>query len=122
MDGPPATPEFQKLFGLTDEQAQRYGQVYDSFMVATKPQRDSAVEALRRVLEARKNQDAAAFEYHGDRLKRLAKYLRDRQEKFDRDLETFLTKPQIKDYKDWRKADERARERPRRSRFDEPPS
>src|SRR5215471_1341267 len=42
LDGPPDTAALRSMTAVNDSQIARYAQVYDSFMVATRPQRDSA--------------------------------------------------------------------------------
>jgi len=108
LEGPPDSTTLRQLIGVNDEQAKRYAQVYDSFMVATRPQRDSAHTADRRVREALAKQELDAMEFHSERLRGLDRYLRDRQKKFDDGLSVIFTSQQMKDYRKWKKAQEEA--------------
>ena len=108
LEGPPDSTTLRQLIGVNDEQAKRYAQVYDSFMVATRPQRDSARTADRRVREALAKQELDAMEFHSERLRGLDRYLRDRQKKFDDGLSVIFTSQQMKDYRKWKKAQEEA--------------
>jgi hypothetical protein len=108
LEGPPDSTTLRQLIGVNDEQAKRYQQVYDSFMAATRPQRDSAQKAARAVREALARQELDAMEFHSERLKGLDKYLRDRQKKFEDGLSAVFTPQQMKDYKRWKKAQEDA--------------
>jgi enamine deaminase RidA (YjgF/YER057c/UK114 family)/Spy/CpxP family protein refolding chaperone len=115
LDGPPDSTAMQALVSLTDSQAARYAQAYDAFMVATRPQRDSAQVAKGKMNQRLNSGDRAAALFYAERLQDLGKVLRDRQDKFEHNLRTLLTKDQQKTYKDWkdeqqRQFDARARE------------
>lgn len=107
LDGPPDSTAMRTLLGLADSQAARYAQAYDSFMVATKPQRDSARVAKDKMNQRLNSGDRAAALFYAERLQDLGKFLRDRQEKFDHELRKLLTKDQLKTYKDWQERQER---------------
>jgi len=107
LDGPPDSTAMQTLVALTDSQAVRYAQAYDSFMVATKPQRDSAQAAKDKMNQRLDSGDRAAALFYAERLQDLGKLLRDRQDKFEHDLRRLLTKDQVKAYKDWKDQQER---------------
>ena len=95
--------DFQHMFGLTDDEAKRYGQVRDSFAAATQLQRDSARRELERLREAALTSDTPGTEYHTERLKELSKFLKEEQGKFDDRVKRLLTKDQAKEYESWRK-------------------
>lgn len=107
LDGPPDSTAMRALLELTDAQATRYAQTYDSFMVATRPQRDSARVAKDKMSQRLNSGDRAAALFYAERLQDLGKFLRDRQERFDHDLRKLLTKDQLKTYKDWQERQER---------------
>src|SRR6266511_24002 len=58
--GPLDTALARSTLTLTPDQATRYQQVYDSFMVATRPQRDSANAAIAKMNERLDDGDRAA--------------------------------------------------------------
>jgi len=103
LDGPMTPTDFQHMFGLTDDEAKRYGQVQDSFAAATQLQRDSARRELERLREAALTSDTPGTEYHTERLKELSKFLKEEQGKFDDRVKRLLTKDQAKEYESWRK-------------------
>jgi enamine deaminase RidA (YjgF/YER057c/UK114 family) len=107
LDGPPDSTAMQTLVDLTDSQAVRYAQAYDSFMVATKPQRDSAQVAKGKMNQRLDSGDRAAALFYAERLQDLGKVLRDRQDRFEHDLRRLFTKDQVKTYKDWKDQQER---------------
>jgi len=115
LDGPADSATAQAVLDLTTEQVARYGQAYDSFMVATRPQRDSARVAVGKMNDRLDSGDRAAALFYAERVQDLGKYLKDRQDKFEDSLHHFLTGDQVKSYRRWkedqmRAADEKARE------------
>src|SRR6266566_4236790 len=97
LAGPLDSALARVLLSLTPEQATRYAQTYDSFMVATRPERDSA---------------GAMF--YAERAQEFGKVLKDRQERFESDLRRWLSGDQVKAYKKWRDGEDQAAERRRR--------
>ncbi len=114
LAGPLDTALARTLLRLNDDQARRYAQAYDSFMVATRPQRDSAVGAIAKMNEKLDDGDRAAAMFYAERLQDLGKYLRDRQDRFESDLRRVLTGDQMKAYKKWKEGEEQTAERKRR--------
>jgi len=110
LDGPPDSALAQSLLDLTDAQTARYAQAYDSFMTATKPQRDSARTATQTMNDRLDSGDRAAALFYAERLQDLGKTLRDRQDKFDDNLRHVLTGDQMKSYRRWKDDQERAAE------------
>ena len=115
LDGPADSATAQAVLDLNAEQAARYGQAYDSFMVATRPQRDSVRVAVGKMNDRLDSGDRAAALFYAERVQDLGKYLKDRQDKFEDNLHHFLTGDQVKGYRRWkedqmRAADEKARE------------
>jgi hypothetical protein len=55
-------------------------------------------------------------EYYRERLKELAKTLRDHQARFDDRMKKLLTKDQQKEYKNWRKQQDDAVKNPGRTK------
>ncbi len=120
--GPLDTALARSTLTLTPDQATRYRQAYDSFMVATRPQRDSANAAIAKMNERLDDGDRAAAMLYVEQLQDLGKYLNDRQDRFESDLRRFLNGDQIKAYKKWREDQDQAADRKRREnqrRWDE---
>lgn len=104
LEGPPDTATVDTLLGLTPEQATRYQAVRDTFMLATKPQRDSAL-ARRDLMNARLDSgDRVAALFHAERLNRLGAWLKERQDAFEDELSSIFTSEQMQAYREWRKA------------------
>src|SRR5258705_3587569 len=120
--GPIATALARSTLTLTPDQATRYRQAYDSFMVATRPQRDSANAAIAKMNERLDDGDRAAAMLYVEQLQDLGKDLKDRQDRFESDLRRFLNGDQVKAYKKWREDQDQAADRKRREnqrRWDE---
>src|SRR5437870_7712930 len=120
--GPLDTALARAMLSLSADQSTRYAQAYDSFMVATRPQRDSANAAIAKMNERLDDGDRAAAAFYAEHLQDLGKTLRDRQDRFEGDLRRFLNGDQIKAYKKWRDDQDQATERKRREdqrRWDE---
>jgi len=120
--GPLDTALARVMLTLTPDQSTRYQQTYDSFMVATRPQRDSANAAIAKMNERLDDGDRAAAAFYAEHVQDLGKTLRDRQDRFEGDLRRFLNGDQIKAYKKWREDQDQATERKRREnqlRWDE---
>ena len=107
LEGPPDSSTVRELLDLTDAQAARYAQAYDSFMVATKPQRDSAQVAADKMNQRLDGGDRAAALFYAERLNEIGKSLRDRQEKFEDQLGKLFTPAQLKSYRQWRERQDR---------------
>jgi len=101
LDGPPDTATMRTVASLSDSQMARYAQVYDSFMVATRPQRDSAKVATDKMNARLDGGDRAAAQFYAELLQDLGKTLRARQDKFDDRLRSLLSGDQLKAYKRW---------------------
>jgi len=114
LAGPLDSATARVLLGLNDQEAAHYAQVYDSFMVATRPERDSAGVATAKMNERLDAGDRAAALFYAERLQDLGKYLKDRQERFENDLRRFLTGDQVKNYRKWKEGEERVAEQKRR--------
>ena len=112
--GPLDTALARVMLTLTADQSTRYRQAYDSFMVATRPQRDSANAAIAKMNERLDDGDRAAAAFYAEHVQDLGKTLRDRQDRFEGDLRRFLNGDQIKAYKKWREDQDQATERKRR--------
>jgi len=112
LEGPLHPEEFARIFSLSADQTKEYAQVFDSFTVATNDTRDAARHRMEQ-LSAALGKDSAAVDYYRERIKELAKMLRDAQSKLDERLKKLLNKEQQKQYKDWRKKeDDAARQAP----------
>lgn len=101
LDGPPDSAAARSALALTDSQAVKYALSYRSFMTATKQSRDSAQVATDKMNDRLATGDRAAATFYAQRLQDIGKSLRDRQDKFDDGLRSFLTKDQQKAYKKW---------------------
>jgi enamine deaminase RidA (YjgF/YER057c/UK114 family) len=120
--GPLDTALARVTLNLTADQSTRYKQAYDSFMVATRPQRDSASAATAKMNERLDDGDRAAAMFYAERLQELGKALRDRQDRFEDDLRRFLNGDQLNAYKKWREGEDETTDRKRREtqlRWDE---
>jgi enamine deaminase RidA (YjgF/YER057c/UK114 family) len=114
LAGPLDSATARVLLSLNDQEAAHYAQVYDSFMVATRPARDSAATATAKMNERLEAGDLAAAMFYAERLQDVGKYLKDRQDRFESDLRRFLTGDQVKSYRKWKEAEEHAAEQKRR--------
>jgi len=112
--GPLDTALARVMLNLTADQSTRYTQVYDSFMVATRPERDSANAAIAKMNEKLDGGDRTAAMFYAERVQDLGKSLRDRQDRFEGDLRRFLNGDQVKAYKKWREGEDQATDRKRR--------
>jgi enamine deaminase RidA (YjgF/YER057c/UK114 family) len=110
LDGPLDSARAQTTLSLTDSQAAKYTQVYDSFMTATKPARDSAQGALQTMHDREDAGDRAAALFYADRLQDIGRELKDRQDKFEDGLHHWLTGDEMKAYRKWKEDQERAAE------------
>ncbi len=125
IEGPPL-PEFVSIrFELDSTEAAGYRQAYDSFMVATKPQRDSA-QATRGKHphgDGEATTDPAALSAEWDRLESLGNRLNKQQSQFDKRVKSIFTSAHYKDYKQWRDEQRKqAEEQEQQSRPHTPPS
>ena len=123
LEGPPDTATMRTVASLSDSQMTRYAQVYDSFMVATRPQRDSAKVATDKMHARLDGGDRAAAQFYAELLQDLGKTLRSRQDKFDDRLHGLLSGDQLKAYKRWEDEAQRAAQQRNRAeavRWQEP--
>jgi enamine deaminase RidA (YjgF/YER057c/UK114 family) len=114
LDGPADSATAREVMSLTDPQAARYAQAYDSFMVATRPQRDSAQVATGKMNDRLDSGDRAAAEFYAERIQDLGRELKDRQAKFEDNLRHFLSGDQMKAYRHWREEQDQAAEKKNR--------
>ena len=117
LAGPPIPDFVVDRFELDSVQGRQYLAVYDSFMVATRPLRDSAQGAQRAIDVAMqsRNRDAARPEF--PLLRRMGSSLRKLDDQFDGRLKSLFTKTQYKDYKEWRSDQRRQAEQDRKDRM-----
>src|SRR6266511_1749141 len=113
LAGPLDSALARVLLNLTPAQTTRYAQAYDSFMVATRPERDSAGAALAKMNERLDTGDRAAAMFYAERAQEFGKVLKDRQERFESELRRWLSGDQVKAYKKWRDGEDQAAERRR---------
>jgi enamine deaminase RidA (YjgF/YER057c/UK114 family) len=114
LEGPLDSASAPVVLQLNEEQARRYAQAYDSFMVATQSKRDSAAIATTKMNERLEMGDRAAALFYVEQLQEIGKYLKDRQDKFEENLKKFLTGDQVKAYRHWRDGEQQAIERKQR--------
>jgi enamine deaminase RidA (YjgF/YER057c/UK114 family) len=114
LEGPLDSASAPGVLQLNEEQARRYAQAYDSFMVATRPQRDSAGATITKMNERLEQGDRAAALFYVERLQEIGKHLKDRQDRFEDNLKKFLTGDQVKAYRRWRDTQEQVIERKQR--------
>lgn len=120
--GPLDTALARTMLKLTADQSTKYQQAYDSFMVATRPPRDSANAAIAKMNEKLDAGDRAAAMFYAERVQDFGKTLHDRQDRWEGDLRRFLNGDQVKAYKKWREGEDQASDRKRREnqlRWDE---
>ncbi len=110
LDGPADSATAREVLNLTDPQAAQYAQAYDSFMVATRTQRDSVQVATAKMNDRLDSGDRAAAMFYAERIQDLGKELRERQAKFEDGLRHFLSGDQVKAYRRWREAEDQAAE------------
>jgi enamine deaminase RidA (YjgF/YER057c/UK114 family) len=104
LQGPPDSATIGPALDLTAHEAVSYETARDSFMVATRPQRDSAL-ARRDLMNARlDNGDRVGAMFHAERLQRLGVWLKDRQDAFEDGLSRMFTSDHMRGYREWRKA------------------
>jgi enamine deaminase RidA (YjgF/YER057c/UK114 family) len=112
--GPLDSATARVLLVLNEQEASHYAQVYDSFMVATQPQRDSARAVTEKMNDRLDAGDPAAAMFYAERLQDLGKFLKDRQDRFEGELRRFLTGDEIKRYRKWKDDQDRAAEQKHR--------
>ena len=114
LNGPLDSALARVMLSLTPEQTTRYAQAYDSFMVATKAQRDSAGVWLIKMNEKLETGDRAAAMFYAERVQEFGKFLKDRQDKWEDGLRRWLSGDQVKAYRKWKDGEEQVAERRRR--------
>jgi hypothetical protein len=133
LDGPPY-PQFVTMrFELDSTESLKYQQVYDSFMVATKPLRDTAKAAIG---APRGSGGYGGYAGEGpgehagaghagradaDQIERLSNELNKQENQFDKKVKSVMTSAHYKDYKQWRDEQRKqAEEQEQQSRPREP--
>lgn len=106
LGGPPDTSDMRRLFSLSDEQTGRYATARDSFMLAAKPQRDSAFATQDVMYQRLEGGDRVAALFYAERLRELGKSLKQRQDRFESRLFDILSRDQVRAYRDWKKEQE----------------
>src|SRR5437762_11872367 len=114
MDGTADSASATAMLGLKGPEAARYAEARDSFMAATRTTRDSAKDYRDQMNEKLDDGDREGATFFVERLQKLGKVLKDRQNKFEDALPKILTSDEMKDYKKWRKDEEQAAEDRRR--------
>ena len=107
LEGPMDSATARLLLDLTDEQAGRYAQAYDSFMVATRPQRDSARVATGKMNDRLDSGDRAAATFYAERLQELGRRLKEQQDRFERMMRPLLSDEQVRRYREWKDTEQR---------------
>src|SRR5229473_474490 len=111
LEGPPEPGFAAARFEFDSTEAAAYKQAYDSFMMATQPQRDSARAlrlAVRHEMQAG-DHDAARGNF--PELQRLGDVLVKAEQQFDAGLKRVLTKNHFKDYQQWKQQQQHEEER-----------
>jgi Spy/CpxP family protein refolding chaperone len=122
LRGPLPLAAFQQIIPLSEAQQVEYTAVFDSASAATREPREAAHKRFEQLGQA-VGRDTAAVGYYRDRLKELGKMLKEAQSGFDDRMKKLLTKEQFKQYKDWRKKEEKEDEQGGRPReFGRPPA
>lgn len=108
LEGPLDSASARVTLTLNEDQARRYAQAYDSFMVATQTQRDSAAVATTKMNARLDAGDPAAAMFYVERLQEIGKHLKERQDSFEDNLGKILTGEQVKAYRKWREGRQQA--------------
>jgi len=108
LEGPLDSASARVKLTLNEDQARRYAQAYDSFMVATQTQRDSAAVATTKMNARLDAGDPAAATFYVERLQEIGKHLKERQDNFEDNLRKILTSEQVKAYRKWREGRQQA--------------
>src|SRR5882762_7709941 len=114
LAGPLDSALARVLLSLTPQQANRYAQAYDSFMVATRPARDSAAAALAKMNERLDAGDRAAAMFYAERAQEFGKDLKDRQERGGNPVRQRHSRAQVTAVEKGLEGVAEAPERPRR--------
>lgn len=103
-EGPPAPDSMAQFVQLDANTRQRYATLYDNLMADTRVERDS-LAALRQARWAERAEGGGASRHRqmGEGAE-IRQDLARRQQQFDKALEEFLSKDQMKRYHDWREA------------------
>jgi enamine deaminase RidA (YjgF/YER057c/UK114 family) len=110
LEGPPDSATIQPVLHLDPEQTRQYAAAYEAFMLATKPQRDSAHAIQDDMYQKLDGGDRAAALFYAEKLQRIGDWLKDQQEQFEDHLSKIFTGDQMKAYRQWRKDQDRAAE------------
>ena len=116
----PGVPDFVvDRVELDSGEAQAYRVVYDSFMTATRPLRDSA-QATRQRIDARwQARDRSGARALFPDLRRMGDALAKEDNHFDDRLKKVFTKAHYKDYRDWRGDQKKQAQQDREDRMKE---
>ena len=114
VEGPPSPEHVDSIMALDPDQKTRYSTLYQSLMASTKSERDQMRQARESFQSGDADPEARRRLREGMRGNMEA--LAARQRSFDEALKEFLTKPQLKQYDDWRNA----RRKEMRGRFGRP--
>jgi enamine deaminase RidA (YjgF/YER057c/UK114 family) len=110
LEGPLDPDKAVSVLTLNEEQKTRYAQAYDSFMVATRPTRDSTRTQLGIMRQKLEGGDRAAATFYAERAVRFSRQLEDRQEKWEDQLSRFISSEQVRAYRKWKKENDAAHE------------
>lgn len=102
VEGPPAPGEFRDLTGITEEQATKYGVLYDNLMAATRVTRDSLQQFRASMRGGRDRAERDSTPSRGDGPRALVTGLEQKQRAFDESLKGLLSKEQYARYQAWR--------------------
>jgi len=114
LEGPLDPEKAVSVLTLNEEQKTKYAQAYDSFMVATRPTRDSTRTQLGIMRQKLEGGDRAAATFYAERAVRFSRQLKDRQVKWEEQLSRIFSTEQVKAYRKWKKDNDAAFEEKRR--------
>jgi hypothetical protein len=117
LQGPPAPAELARIVDLPQDRLDRYTRLYDRFMTATKPQRDSLAALRRGMRDAFADRDREAIRRQRAVMEPIARDLREQQATFDDSLHGLLAEPQWKRYQQWREDERKRADQERRDRW-----
>lgn len=117
LNGPPAPADFARIVELPQDRLESYTRMYDRFMTATRPQRDSLQTLRNGMRDAFASRDRDAMQRQRSVMEPIAKDLAQQQATFDETLRSQLEKPQWKRYEQWRDDQRKQAEQERRERW-----
>jgi hypothetical protein len=115
--GPPAPADFARIVELPQDRLESYSRLYDRYMTATRPQRDSLQTLRSGMRDAFASHDREAMGRQRSVMAPIASDLEHQQAAFDETLHGMLDQAQWKRYQQWRSDQRKQAEQERRDRW-----